>query len=113
MISSLSTGFNEENTAAAIKFNNDGSLLFVSNRGSDSITSFRVSEDGHLEKLSICSSGGKGPRDFEIFGKTLVVANQYTDNLAVLQYEKSTGEMKILSDNENIAKPVMIHKYVK
>ena len=113
VIDSLPEGYQGENTAAAIKFDEEGSLLFVSNRGSDSITSFRVTEEGDLEKLSVCVSGGKGPRDFEIFGKTLVVANQYTDNLAVLQVENATGEMKILSEEEKIFKPVMIQKYIK
>lgn len=109
-ISSLPEDFDGENTAAAIKFSEDGSLLFVSNRGSDTVTSFLVGADGTLQKADICPSGGKGPRDFEIFGDLIVAANQYTDNLAVLRYDKNTGKMQILSRDEKVIKPVMIEK---
>lgn len=108
-ISSLPESFEGENTAAAIKFSGDGKLLFVSNRGSDSITSFIVPENGMLEIRDICSSGGKGPRDFEIFDQMIVAANQYTDNLALIKYE-DTGKMRLISKNEEVQKPVMIQR---
>lgn len=107
-ISSLPELFEGDNTAAAIKFSGDGKVLFVSNRGSDSITSFVVLENGLLKTGDICSSGGKGPRDFEVFDKMIVAANQYTDNLAVISYSKDTGKMQLLSKNERVSKPVMI-----
>lgn len=107
-ISSLPEFFEAENTAAAIKFNEEGKLLFVSNRGSDSITSFIVRDDGLLRKGDICSSGGKGPRDFEIFGETIVAANQYSDNLAIIKYAEDTGKMQLITNSEMVSKPVMI-----
>ncbi|MDO5539231.1 MAG: lactonase family protein [Eubacteriales bacterium] len=107
-ISSLPAFFEGDNTAAAIKFSEDGKVLFISNRGSDSITSFIVLENGMLETGDICSSGGKGPRDFEIFDKMIVAANQYTDNLAVIKYSEDTGKMQLVSKNEEVPKPVMI-----
>ena len=88
-------------------------MLFVSNRGSDTITSFIVGQDGTLQKADICLAGGKGPRDFEIFGDLIIVANQYTDNLTVLRYDRETGKMQIISCDENVIKPVMIEKIIK
>ena len=82
--------------------------MFVSNRGSDSITSFVVSEDGRLEIRDFCTSGGQGPRDFAVFDNLIISANQYTDNLAVLEYSGDTGKMRLLSECEAVAKPVMI-----
>lgn len=108
-ISSLPEEFAGENTAAAIKFSENQKLLFVSNRGSDSITSFSVQENGMLKKMDIISCGGKGPRDFSVFGEFLVVANQYTDNLALIEYAEDTGKMQLLSWQEAEAKPVMIY----
>lgn len=107
-ISSLPEEFEGENTAAAIKFSENQKLLFVSNRGSDSITSFVVQENGMLKKMDIISCGGKGPRDFSVFGELLVVANQYTDNLALIEYAEDTGKMQLLSHKEAVPKPVMI-----
>lgn len=107
-IGSLEESFEGENTAAAIKFSEDGGLLFVSNRGRDSLTSFIVQENGLLRIGDICSCGGEGPRDFEIFGETIVVADQYSDNLAMLKYEKDTGKMRLISKDESVSKPVMI-----
>ncbi len=107
-ISSLEDNFQGENTAAAIKFSRGGRVLLVSNRGSDSITSFKVYEDGMLEKREVISSGGRGPRDFEVFGRYLVIANQYSGNLAVVEYSEESGELKLLPSREKADQPVMI-----
>ncbi len=97
-----------ENTAAAIKFSKDGRLLFVSNRGADTITSFLVQADGRIEKAACVSSGGSGPRDFAVFGGYLVAANQYSDNLALIKFHGKSGEMELLPVSEPVSKPVMI-----
>ncbi len=107
-ISSLPEKFCGKNTAAAIKFSQTGRTLFVSNRGNDSITSFGVKEDGLLEKKEIISSGGSGPRDFAVLGKYLVSANQYSDNLAVFEYNEESGKMREILSSEKAARPVMI-----
>lgn len=109
-ISSLPEKYPRENTAAAIKCSADGKFVFVSNRGNDSITSFRVNSEGKLEWGAICSSGGEGPRDFEIFDEMIVAANQYSNNLAVLKYDKETGKMELVTSEEKVEKPVMVCK---
>ncbi len=98
----------EENTAAAIRFSENGRLLFVSNRGADSVTSFFVRADGKAEKVDSVSSGGNGPRDFAVFGKYIVVANQHSDNLSVLEFEPESGKMKRLAGSEPLTKPAVI-----
>ncbi len=97
-----------ENTAAAIKFSENGKLLFVSNRGADSITSFLVQADGRVKKADCISSGGNGPRDFAIFGKHIIAANQYSNNLSLIGFLAETGKMKLLTANESVTSPVMI-----
>lgn len=83
--------FKGENTAAAVKIKN--SLLFASNRGHDSIAVYRVKEDGLLEPTQIASSVGRGPRDFELFGNYMVVANQYSDTVNVLKVDWDRGTL--------------------
>lgn len=84
--------FTGENTAAAIKVNN--SLLFASNRGHDSIAVYRIKEDGLLEPAQIVSSIGRGPRDFELFGDYMVVANQYSATINVLKVNWDQGTLE-------------------
>lgn len=87
----LPEDFKGENTAAAIKVKR--SLLFASNRGHDSIAVCRIREDGLLEPTRIVSSGGGGPRDFELFGDYMVVANQYSDTVNVLRVDWEEGTL--------------------
>ncbi len=55
-----------DSIAACIKLHPEGKLLYASNRGHDSIASYRVHEDGTLTPLRIQKAGGKTPRDFNI-----------------------------------------------
>lgn len=87
----LPEDFKGENTAAAVKVKN--SLLFASNRGHDSIAVCRIREDGLLEPARIVSSVGRGPRDFELFGDYMVIANQYTDTINVLKVDWDKGTL--------------------
>lgn len=98
----------EENTAAAVKFSENGKVLFVSNRGADTITSFLVQTDGRIEKAACVSCGGSGPRDFSIFGEHIVVANQYSDSLALLRFRSESGKMELLPLSEPVEKPVAV-----
>jgi 6-phosphogluconolactonase len=76
-----------ENTVADIHFSPDGRLLYVSNRGHDSIATYTVAESGQLELLSIKPCGGRGPRNFAVSpeGAYLLVANQQSNRLVVLE----------------------------
>lgn len=83
--------FAGENTASAIKLKN--SLLFAGNRGHDSIAVYRIKGDGLLEPTQITSSVGSGPRDFELFGDYMVVANQYSNTINVLKVDWKQGAL--------------------
>lgn len=78
-------------TGAAIRIVN-GDRLMASTRGHDSIAVFRISNDGRLEDRQIFSAGGKVPRDFQVFGGFLLVANQESGSLAVLRHKAETDE---------------------
>ena len=86
-VSTLPAGFTGETKTAAIKFSADGSALFASNRGHDSIALFSVSENGLLTAKQICPCGGQTPRDFSVFGEYLVCGNQDSDLITVLHFD--------------------------
>lgn len=88
-ISTLPSSFHGENIAAAIKLSEDGTTLFVSNRGDDSIAAFRILSDGMLELADVCKTGGKTPRDFSVFGTYLVAANQDSDTITLLEFDNA------------------------
>lgn len=86
-IRSLPADFTDGNSAAAIRILEDGRTVFVSNRGSDCITLFEVGEEGLLTLRQICPTGGRTPRDFNVFGDRLVCANQESGQLTVLRFD--------------------------
>lgn len=86
--STLPDGFSGQNTCAHVEISPDGTLLFGSNRGHDSIAVFAIDGDsGALTLIEHESTRGRTPRDFDVdpAGEYLVVANQDSDNLAVFR----------------------------
>jgi 6-phosphogluconolactonase len=71
----------------------DGPFVYMSNRGHDSIATFRVTEDG-VQLLGHVSTRGAVPRNFCLFGDdTLIVANQERRSLAVFGRDAATGAL--------------------
>ena len=73
-----------ENLSAAIR--TAGDMVYVSQRGYDSITHYRIMGDG-LELVTNTSCGGHWPRDFIIVDGFLIVANERSGNLASFKME--------------------------
>lgn len=109
-IDTLPEHFKGENISAAVK--RSGDLLFASNRGHDSIASFRIQEDGTLERTGIFPSGGKTPRDFEIFGNVLVVANQDSDSLTVLKLDRRRGTRSLTDLQAEAIRPCFVSPFL-
>lgn len=76
------------NTAAAIRLS--GNELFVSNRGHNSIAVFSVDGTG-LKLKKYIKTYGEEPRDFDVFGRFIVVTNQKSNVVSVI--DKETGEL--------------------
>lgn len=109
MIGTLPDDFTGESTAAAVK--QQGNLLFASNRGHDSIAVYRILPDGLLERTDIAPTGGRTPRDFTLFGDYMVVANQDSDNITVLQVDWETGRLLQTGMEAETVRPSCIRKY--
>jgi 6-phosphogluconolactonase len=86
------------NGVAAIRLSTDGQFLYISNRGNDSIVSYKVAPDGaSVEILGWTSTEGNIPRDFS-FNKSedfIVVAHQDSDNLTLFKRDKITGGLTL------------------
>jgi 6-phosphogluconolactonase len=88
----LPPSFNGQNTGAHVEVSPDGTLLFGSNRGHDSIVVYSIdAASGALTLVEHEATRGQTPRDFDVdpAGQYLVVANQGSDNLAVFSISAS------------------------
>lgn len=80
------------NTCAALKLSEDGNFLYASNRGNDSISVYSIGiEDRRLQLLETVKTNGQAPRDFLLWDKYLVAANQKSDSLTVFIRDLETG----------------------
>lgn len=92
-ISTLSPGFTGGNSGADIHMGNTGEFLYASNRGENSIVTFKVNQDGLLSLAGHTECGGNWPRNFVIdpTGKFILVGNQRSNNIAVFRIDQETG----------------------
>lgn len=97
-------------SGAAIRISNDGHFLYVSNRGHDSITVFRIDANYTLTWLDNVSTYGQHPRDFMLSfdNHYLVVANKDTNNLTLFANDIATGKLTVLQKDIAVPEPVSI-----
>jgi 6-phosphogluconolactonase len=86
-------GFISDNYCADIHIGKDGKYLYGSNRGENTIVTYRIEADGTLTLAGHTTSGGDWPRNFTIdpSGRFLLVGNQKSDNISVFKLNKKTG----------------------
>lgn len=97
-ISSIPAGYSETTYGAHIAINPAGTVVYVSNRGHNSIAVFAIAADGRLSLKQTISCGGNWPRFFILLGNHLVVANQKSENLVTFHVAadgtlKETGKV--------------------
>jgi 6-phosphogluconolactonase len=96
VISSLPDSFTGNSRASEIAVSPDGQSLYVSNRGYDSITIFRIdAATGRLAFLEAVPSQGKTPRFFAISpdGRFMYVLNEDSDSIVRFSVETTTGHL--------------------
>jgi 6-phosphogluconolactonase len=79
-----------DNFPSELLLSADGRLLYVANRGNNSITTFAV-EPSALRAIDEVPSGGDWPRHMAIAGETLLVANQRSHSVTALRLDARTG----------------------
>lgn len=113
-ISTLPNGATGPNDAAEIQLDPAGRFLYVSNRGQDSISVFRVEPGGTLKRLGSFASGGASPRMFVIdpTGRYLIAANERSDDLVVLKINRETSDLSPLGSTFKIPSPASLAFFV-
>lgn len=105
----LPVAFSDFSKAAAIKLSEDGSQVFCTNRGHDSITVFNVdAETGKMEFLANTRLNGKFPRDFEFMpgGKFCLVGLKESHVVASFAYDRKTGRFSEVQRMDGVYRPL-------
>ena len=92
-ISTLPEYWAERNACAAIQLSKDGNYLYGSNRGHNSIVTYKVAADGRLSLVGFTSDGINWPRNFTLdpSGKYLLVGNERAGNIGLFTIDKASG----------------------
>jgi 6-phosphogluconolactonase len=107
----LDPAFTEFSKAAAVKVSEDGTQVFCSNRGHDSITVFNFdAQTGRLHRLSNARLDGRFPRDFTFMpgGKFCLAGLKESGRLASYAYDRETGRFTLAAKMEAIFRPLFI-----
>jgi len=94
-VSTLPDGYTGKSYCADIHLSGNGKRLYGSNRGHNSIVTFRVGADGKLSEPSHSNCGGNWPRSFAVArsGKFFIVANQRSNDISVLPARADRDDM--------------------
>ena len=106
----LADGLPETNTSAAIKLSNNGSYLYVSNRGHDSVSVFKVdTTNSTLTLLQTVMSEGRTPRDISVTqdDRYLIVANQDSHELTSFVIHQD-GQLAFTGERLSLGLPVCV-----
>ncbi|HXB03149.1 MAG TPA: lactonase family protein [Opitutaceae bacterium] len=92
-ISTLPSDWKGINTAAEVHVHPSGKFVYASNRGNDSIATYRTAPDGRLSLVGLTPAGGKTPRFFTLdpTGTWLLCAHQNSGTIAVFKIDPDTG----------------------
>jgi 6-phosphogluconolactonase len=110
-VSALPEGFTGANTAAEIAINIDGTRLYTSNRGHDSIALFSIDPVAFtLTAMEMPPAMVQKPRHFTLDpdGRALVVAGQDSGTLAEFRVHPHTGQLQPLGRLIQVANPVCV-----
>ena len=113
-----------KNTCGRITVHRSGDFVLCSNRGHDSIASFRVlhysDPPGMLSLAAIQHTHGETPRHFAFdpSGQWLISANQDSDSVTVFRFNQARGELQQEGQEYNVPSPNFIcpidpQKYIK
>ncbi|MCA1682972.1 MAG: beta-propeller fold lactonase family protein [Actinobacteria bacterium] len=82
-----------------------GGLVFVTNAGSDTISSFRVSPTRGLTLVGQISSGGDFPQSLTLHGRYLYVLNEHSGNIDGFKFTTSGKMTEIPGSSQALVTP--------
>ncbi|WP_165845364.1 lactonase family protein [Streptacidiphilus pinicola] len=90
-----STAAVADNYPAHLSASEDGTRLYLSNRGADTVALFRTTPDGVPVLVGEYPCGGSWPRHLELVGAHLYVSNERADTLTVHAVDPATGVLTL------------------
>jgi 6-phosphogluconolactonase len=113
IVSSLREGFTGKNSAADIHIGKSGEFLYCTNRGENTIATFKIVPEGQLSRVDNVDCGGNWPRNFVIdpSGKYILAGNQKSDNIAVFRIDRTTGLPSKTDLSFNLPTPACLKFY--
>jgi 6-phosphogluconolactonase len=105
--------FIESNSCAEIQLAKDGKFLYGSNRGENTIVTFKIGNDGLLSLAGRTTCGGDWPRNFVIdpTGRFILVGNQKSNYISVFRIDKKTGLPSVSLDSARVKMPACLKFY--
>ena len=110
-VPALPADFAGESYCADIHITPDGTFLYGSNRGHDSVVICQVDADtGRLEVVGHEPCGGNWPRGFGLdpAGRFAIVANRRKDNVLVFAIDPETGALSHTGCTLALPQPVCV-----
>ena len=110
-LSTLPPSYAGKNSCADLHISPDGNFLYASNRGHDSIVSYRIEPKiGSLQLIEHVATGGKAPRNFAMdpTGSYLLAANQRSDSIVVFGIDRRTGKLSATGHTMSVPSPVCL-----
>ena len=98
-------------STAEVRVDMKGKFLFGSNRGHDTIVSYRIDrKTGKLTYVSNTSTGGSTPRNFGLdpSGRFLLAENQGSGTIHVLKINRKSGELASTGNVIKVPSPVCV-----
>lgn len=113
-ISASDSAYLGENYPAGITTTSDGSFLYVSNRGADTIAVFRLLPSGLLIRAGEFSCGGRYPRHVLLTSdeKFLIISNQRSNNIVVCPVHSIDGSIGLPVEAVDIPAPSCTIEYI-
>ena len=109
-VSTLNENYSGQNSTADIHIGRSGEFLYGSNRGENSIVTYRIGKDGLLILAGHSTCGGDWPRNFTIdpSGKFILAANQRSGDISIFRIDRITGIPEQLTQNVKLNAPVCL-----
>jgi 6-phosphogluconolactonase len=109
-VTTLREGFKGESYCADIHIGSNGHFLYGSNRGENSIVTFKIGSDGLLTLAGHTSCRGDCPRNFVIdpSGKCILIGNEKSNNISFFRINEKTGIPVEPGEDYKITAPVCL-----
>lgn len=109
-LSTLAKDFKGESACADIHIGKNGKYIYGSNRGENTIVTFKIGSDGTLLNASRTTCGGNWPRNFVIdpSGKFILIGNERSGDISLFGIDEKSGIPVVTGKSFKITSPACL-----